>query len=46
MENKWILVLQICFRNKHADLKTNYTRLWRFLLMITYIILAQKYYFC
>ena len=29
---------------KQADLKTNCTRLWRFVLMITYIMLTQKYF--
>ena len=37
---------KICFLKKQADLKTNCTRLWRFVLMITYNMLTQKYYFC
>ena len=46
IENKWILKLVwICFLKKQADLKTNCTRLWRFVLMITYNTLTQKYYF-
>ena len=44
--NKWILKQQICILKKQADLKTNCTRLWRFILMITYNTLTQKYYFC
>ena len=31
---------------KQADLKTNCARLLRFVLMITYNMLTQKYYFC
>ena len=32
-------------KKKQADLKTNCTSLWRFVLMISYM-LTQKYYFC
>ena len=42
IENKLILKLQICFLEKQADLKTKCTRLWRFVLMITYNILTRK----
>ena len=41
--NKWILKLQkIGFLKKQADIKTNCTRLWRFVLMITYNLLTQS----
>ena len=37
---------KIAFLKKQADLKTNCTWLWRFLLMIIYYMFTQKYYFC
>ena len=37
---------KICFLKKQADLKTSCTRPWRLILMITYNMLTQKYYFC
>ena len=36
---------KICFLKKQADLKTNSTRLCRFILMITYKMLTQEHYF-
>ena len=35
-----------CLLKNQADLKTNCTRLWNYVLMITYNMLTQKYYFC
>ena len=52
----WCLKLKInnfkianfVFSKKQADikLKANCTRLWRFILMMTYNMLTQRYYFC
>ena len=39
-------IAKFVFLKKQADLKTNRTSLWRFVLTITYNMLAQKYYFC
>ena len=39
-------IAKCVFLKKQADLKTNCTRLWPFVLMITYSLLTQKYYFC
>ena len=39
-------IAKFVFLKKQADLKTNCTRLWRFVLMITNNMLTQKYYFC
>ena len=36
----------MCYLKKQAHFKTNCTRLSRFVLMITYNMLTQKYYFC
>ena len=33
---------KVCFLKKQADLKANCTKLWRFVLMITYNMLTQK----
>ena len=44
--NKWILKLQNLFSQKAGWFKTNCTRLWLFVLMITYNMLTQKYCFC
>ena len=38
--------IEKCFLKKQADLKTNCARLSRFVLMISYDMLTQKYYFC
>ena len=38
IQNKWILRLQNLFLKNQDDLKINCTRLWRFVLMITYNI--------
>ena len=43
IENEWILKLQILFPRKTGWFKI---RLWRFVLMITYNMLTQKYHFC
>ena len=45
-KNKNKLILKLCFLEKQADLKTNCTKLRRFVLMITNNMLTQKYYFC
>ena len=36
---------KFCFLEKQAELKTNCPRLGRFILMFTYNMLTQKYYF-
>ena len=36
---------KFCFPEKQTDLKRNCTRLWRFVLMITYSMLTQKILF-
>ena len=44
IENKWILKLQNLFFWKTDWFEKNCTRLWRFILMTTYM-LTQEYYF-
>ena len=39
-------ITKFVFLKKQADLKANCTRLQPFILMITYNMLTQKYYFC
>ena len=45
-ENKWILNFAFLKNRLKTDLKTNCTRLRRFVLMITHNMLTQKYHFC
>ena len=37
-------IANLVFLKKQTDLKTDCTRLWRFVLMIAYNMLTQKYF--